>query len=91
MVGDDDDVEAAVEVELLQAVHQLTHDVIHSPQRLTQLHTHMYTHTHTNTHTNTNTHIHTNTHRHTHTHKCIDPRTHTQIIAMSSHTFCCRC
>lgn len=37
VVGQDDDVEAAVQVDLLQAVHQLTHDPVHALQRHIQL------------------------------------------------------
>lgn len=37
MVGQDDEVEAAVQVQLLQAVHQLAHDPVHAFQRHLQL------------------------------------------------------
>lgn len=37
MVSNDDDVDAAMQVHLLQAVHQLTNDVINLPQRVIQL------------------------------------------------------
>lgn len=33
VVGQDDDVKAAVQVDLLEAVHQLTHDPVHALQR----------------------------------------------------------
>ncbi len=37
MVSYDDDVDAAMQVHLLQTVHQLTDDVIDLPQRVIQL------------------------------------------------------
>lgn len=37
MVSNDDDVDAAVQVHLLQAVHQLTNDVVQVPQVDVQL------------------------------------------------------
>ena len=39
MVSHDDDVDAAMQVHLLQTVHQLTDDVIDLPQRVIQLKT----------------------------------------------------
>lgn len=41
MVSHDDDVDAAMQVHLLQTVHQLTDDVIDLPQRVVQLQTGM--------------------------------------------------
>lgn len=37
VVGQDDDVQAAVQVDLLQAVHQLAHHPVHALQRHLQL------------------------------------------------------
>lgn len=37
MISYDDDVDAAMQVHLLQTVHQLTDDVINLPQRVIQL------------------------------------------------------
>lgn len=48
MVADDDDVDAAVQVHLLQSVHQLADDVVNVPQRVVQLQQ-RDTHTFTNT------------------------------------------
>lgn len=48
VVAHDDDVDAAVQVHLLQSIHQLTDDVVDLPQRVVQLRgrdTHKHTHT----------------------------------------------
>lgn len=47
VVAHDDDVDAAVQVHLLQSIHQLTDDVVDLPQRVVQLRgrdTHTHTH-----------------------------------------------
>ena len=37
VIGHNDDVDAAVQAELLEAVHQLTHDLVHAPDGVDQL------------------------------------------------------
>ncbi len=45
VIGDDDDVDTLMKVELFEAVHQLAYDSVHSLQSQDQLHTHTHTHT----------------------------------------------